>query len=97
VPRFELADAAAADVSEIARFTIERWGKAQAATYIDALEARLRLLAERPQIGRQRNELAGGLRSFRFESHIIYYRAADFGIHVMRVLHQRQDPHRHIE
>ena len=94
--RFELTEAAAADLAQITAYTTSRWGPAQTAKYLDALEARLAQLARRPAMGRQRDELAKGLLSFPFESHVAYYVPTRFGISVWRVLHQRQDPHRHI-
>ena len=93
--RFDLADRAQSDLVGIAEHTVAHWGTAHAAKYLDALEARLRNLARRPLLGRQRDELAEGLLSFPFESHVIYYRRSDFGIVVVRILHKRQDPHRH--
>ena len=93
--RFELSEQARSDLTGIANYTVAQWGTTQARTYIDAFEGRLIELAHRPQIGRRRDELADGLLSFRFESHIVYYLASDFGITVARILHKRQDPERH--
>jgi toxin ParE1/3/4 len=97
LPRFELSRAAVADLDAIADFTVDRWGKEQARVYLDALEARLTQLANRPSIGRKRDELAPGLLGFPFESHVVFYTATDFGTAVVRVLHTRQDPFRHID
>jgi len=94
VARFELARAALADLDAITDYTIERWGKMQSATYLDALEALLADLARRPLIGRKRGDLAPGLFSFPFESHVVFYTRAPFGIAVARILHQRQDAQR---
>ena len=96
MPRFELARAALADLDAITDYTIERWGKMQAATYLDALEAQLADLARRPLIGRKRDDLAPGLFSFPFESHVVFYARTPFGITVARILHQRQDAPRHL-
>jgi toxin ParE1/3/4 len=97
VKRFELAEQALFDLMAIADYTAERWGKTQALTYLDALEVRLAALARQPLLGRQRDDLADGLLSFPFESHVIFYTRTASGIMVIRVLHKRQDPHRHIE
>lgn len=94
--RFELTEGANTDLAAITDYTAVRWGKVQARTYLAALERRLNQLAGRPLIGRRRDELTDGLFSFPFESHVIYYMPTEFGIIVLRVLHQRQDPHRHI-
>ena len=94
--RFELSKQAQSDLGDIADYTVAQWGLAQAKTYIDALEGRLIELAHRPKLGRRRGELAEGLLSLQFESHIIYYLATDFGMTVARILHKRQDPQRHL-
>lgn len=94
--RFALSERALADLASIAEYTREHWGAARAAAWLDALEGRLTELAERPRLGRRRDELADGLLSFPFESHVVFYTPADFGIAIVRILHHRQDPHRHI-
>jgi len=96
VAHFELTEGANADLAAITDYTAARWGKVQTRKYLDALEGRLNQLAGRPLMGRRRDELTDGLLSFPFESHVIYYMLTDVGIIVLRVLHQRQDPHRHI-
>jgi toxin ParE1/3/4 len=97
VPRFDLTEAAHADLVAVAAYTNEQWGKAQADKYLEALDARLTELARRPLLGLRRDELGDGTLSFPFQSHIIYYERTDFGIVVLRLLHKRQDPRRHIE
>lgn len=89
--RFTLSAAAAADLRDIAAYTTEQWGAAQASLYLDALEARLGALAETPGAGRLRPELAAGLRSFPFESHVVFYVETGGGIAVARILHRRRD------
>ncbi len=54
-------------------------------------------LAYQPQLGRRRDELVERLFSFPFESHIIFYQHAKFGIIVVPILHKRQDAPRHFE
>jgi toxin ParE1/3/4 len=97
VGRFDLAQEAEADLVAIAEYTAARWGKTQAEKYVEALEQQLTVLARRPLLGRKREELAAGLLSFPFASHTVFYKRADFGILVVRILHQRQDPQRHID
>lgn len=95
--RFELSRQAAADLDAIADYTVDRWGTDQAKVYLDALQARLTQLAYQPLLGRRRDELASGLLCFPFESHVVFYCATKFGIAVVRILHKRQDPLRHID
>ncbi len=95
--RFDLSAHAEADLAAIATYTAEQWGKSQAIHYVEAVEACLSRLARQPLLGQLRDDLADGLRSFPAASHMIYFVPTDFGIAVVRILHQRQDPHRHIE
>ena len=48
-------------------------------------------LADMPGMGRQRNELLAGLRSFPVGNYLIYYRVIPEGLEVMRVLHGARD------
>ena len=91
--RFELAEQALFDLMAIADYTAERWGKTQALTYLDALEVRLAALARQPLLGRQRDELADGLLSFPFESHVIFYTRTASGIMVTAQAPGSAPPH----
>ena len=95
--RFELSRLALTDLRAIADYTLERWGRDQTLVTIDALQGRLTELAHQPLLGRRRDELAQDLLSFPFESHVVFYIGTDFGISVVRILHKRQDPFRHID
>ena len=58
--------------------------------------ATFELLAEHPQIARERPELHAGVRLHPYQSHLIVYAVRDFGILIVRVLHGRQDWERHL-
>lgn len=94
---FELSQAARTDLDSIADFTAAQWGRQQARTYLQCLRERLAHLAQQPSIGRTRSDLAPDLLSFPCESHVIYYKVTKLGIVVVRILHARQDPIRHIQ
>lgn len=53
---------------------------------VDLVEEKCTLLAGSPDIGRVRDELAPGLRSFPVGKHAIFYRRAKGGIEIVRVL-----------
>jgi toxin ParE1/3/4 len=64
----------------------------------DRLIARLqrtcRMLATNPSAGRRRKELGPGLRSFALLMYVVFYRQADHGIDVARILAGERDvPH----
>ncbi len=64
---------------------------APAYRFIDTITAKAELLATQPQMGRERPELAPGLRSFPVGAFILFYRPTKGGIEVVRVLHGSRD------
>lgn len=58
---------------------------------MDRLDEQLGLLAARPMMGRARDELAPGVRSFPFGRYVVVYAPLDDGIDVIRVLHGARD------
>src|SRR4051794_8888702 len=54
-------------------------------------------LASFPLMGRSREELAQGLRSYPVGKYLIFYRPIDAGIEVVRVLHGARDLPSHFE
>jgi toxin ParE1/3/4 len=59
--------------------------------WIDQLDTQLRLLATQPLMGRTRDELAPGIRSFPFGRYLLFYLPISDGIDVVRVLHGARD------
>ena len=59
--------------------------------FIDTIDGKLQLLAESPNIGRQREELAPSLRSFPVGDYSIFYRTVPERIEVIRVLSSYRD------
>jgi toxin ParE1/3/4 len=71
--RYRLSRRAAADVDEIAEYSIKRFGIRQARRYRDRLEKCFQTLAENPRLGRSAEQLAPDLRRFENESQIVFY------------------------
>ena len=59
--------------------------------WVDSLDEEFRLLATQPMMGRARDELASGVRSFPFGRYVVFYVPLDDGIDVVRVLHGSRD------
>jgi len=59
-------------------------------------DATLERLAEFPSLGRVRDELAPGLRSYVVGRYVLFYREARNGIELIRVLPGERDLHRHL-
>lgn len=79
----------------IADYTLHRWGKAQAATYLDELEVCCPMLADNAALGRLWDDIRPGLRHHEHGMHVMFYRQERGGILVSRILHRRMLPDRH--
>ncbi len=63
----------------------------KASRFIRELRDRIEILAEQPRMGRRRDELSVGLRSFSFGNYVVFYRIVDDDVIINRVLHGRQN------
>ena len=89
--RVVLAPAAAADLAAIETHIAADNPRA-AAALLDRFERKTqRSSAARPGIGRLRADLQPNVRSFAVGRYVIFYRASDLGIEVVRVLHGMRD------
>ncbi|MFQ5673670.1 MAG: type II toxin-antitoxin system RelE/ParE family toxin [Nitrospinales bacterium] len=93
---YELSNKADEDLSEIYIFSHRRFGESRAAAYLQALEERFLMLAERPLLGRRIDHIHKAYFRFEYASHSIFYKLKKGGIFVVRVLHQSMDPERHV-
>ncbi len=92
-----LAPAAKTDLKDIYQHGLRQWGQAQSDSYLETLKNKLWSLTEQPLMGTERPELLPGIRSLPIESHILFYRVASDRVEIIRVLHGRQDPARHLK
>ncbi|WP_424973320.1 type II toxin-antitoxin system RelE/ParE family toxin [Dinoroseobacter sp. S76] len=93
---YRLSKDAEQDVIDIYLYTVENFGARQADRYVDELEERFKVIASSPKLGRRYDEVKAGVRRLAYESHSIYYTVGSHGIFVLRILHQRMDPGRHL-
>ena len=83
--------AAEADLSEIWRQGAASWGVEQADRYSDSLFAVFDLLAEFPEMARERSEFMPPVRLHPSGSLFVIYQSEGQGIEIIRVLHARQN------
>jgi len=109
---YQLAEAARDDVKDILTRTARRFGPLQRRRYNQLVETAAMMIADQPMRpgSRQREELGPGIRSFHVElasrraaaaAHVLYYVQGTLddgrdGVIILRVLHERMDPTRHI-
>lgn len=89
--RYDLTARAAADLREIGRYTRKTWGLEQARHYRDELQIALQKLSLTPEIGRERDAIAPGVRSHTVAAHVAFYIQRKDGITILRLLHPRMD------
>ncbi len=87
-----LAPQARAELSNIWNYIARESGNLAAADgVIDAITERFYLLAEFPYMGRARDDLQSGLRSFPVGQYVIIYTIDDDVVQILHVFHGRQD------
>jgi len=91
-----ISPAARDDLRGIYQFGLRNWGENQSSRYLENLKERFWSLTKLPHIGVERPELLPAIRSFPVKSHVIFYQVRSGQIEIIRVLHDRQDPNRHI-
>ena len=61
--------------------------------WLDIIDEKCRMLAQMPDLGRKRPDLATDLRGLPVGNYVIFYRPTPDGIQVIRVLHGARDIH----
>ena len=85
---YRLTPAAERDLESIWTYTARQWGVEQAERYIDFLTA--------AKTAPTCEHIRPGYRRWSVERHMVYFRVTDYGIAVVRVLHERMDAPRHL-
>ncbi len=89
--RYILSPEAKTDIASIRQYTTQHWGKTQTDKYTLQLRERMQWLADNPRLGRERDEIKKGYRSFNERNHVIFYRTAGSTIEIISILHQSMD------
>jgi toxin ParE1/3/4 len=92
----ELTEEADRDLTEIYEYSYRQFGGAQADTYFLSLHDCFANLARSPSMGRSIAHLREGYFRFEHARHVVFYVKTPRGIRVVRVLHERMDPPRHL-
>ena len=90
MPQIRISPRAIADLSEIWTYIADD-SVPNADAFIDKLYDTIRILAKQSGSGRRRDELAPRILSFPFGRYIIFYRANQDAIEIVRVLHGARD------
>ena len=82
---------AQADLRAIWDHTATHWGQAKAETYLKSLGQLFILLADHPEIARERKDLRPPLRLHPHQSHLVIFASTDDALEVIRVVHNRSN------
>jgi toxin ParE1/3/4 len=93
---YRLAPKAIEDMEAIWLYSFTQWGVAQAGRYIDDMIEAFTFLAQNPEMGAACDHIRQNYRRHPIKRHVAFYRATSYGIEIMRVLHDRMLPTRHL-
>jgi len=93
---YRLAPAAERDLEVIWAYTVQQWSVEQAHRYIDILTVAFADLAQSPKTAQACDHIRPGYRCSRVERHRVYFRITEYGIAIIRVLHDRMDALRYL-
>ncbi len=69
---------------------------AVAVRYLLGIDAAMRKLRRQPSLGSNYGDVIPGVRRYLFSSHFLYYTVADDSVRIVRILHVRMSPRRHL-
>ena len=90
MPLVERSEQAERDLEEILEY-LEDHSPAAADRFARLFRETTERLARMPEMGRSREELASGLRSFTVGNHVLFYRPIEGGIQAIRIAHGSRD------
>jgi len=93
---YRLTPEAARDMETIWLYTLKEWGLEQANRYTDELTKAFGQLAANPKMATPYDRIRKGYRRSQVGRHAIYFRQTDYGIVVVRVLHDRMSSTLHL-
>lgn len=93
---YRLAPKARQDMEATWLYSLRQWGTQQTERYIDDLTEAFGFLVESPLAGTACEHIRTGYRKYPVMRHVVYYRETNYGVEVMRVLHDRMLATRHL-
>lgn len=96
MPRIVKSPAAETDLENIWLYSFEKWGEERGDRYHDELFKGMNRLIDHPMSGQSREQVRQGYRSIQINRHVVYYRLDGEIIDIVRVLHERMIPQKHL-
>jgi toxin ParE1/3/4 len=96
--KYELTNKAVEDLTDIWKYTIDKWSEQQADRYFNILISNCQEIANKPELGKNYDGITNKLYGLKTERHIIFYRKRiNKPLEITRILHERMDLKRRIE
>ena len=93
---YRLAPLAEQDMETIWEYSFEQWGINQANYYTDELVSAFEDLAASPSQASSCDYIRVGYKIYRQGKHLIYFKTTNYGVAVVRILHERMMPSLHL-
>lgn len=93
---FRLRPKARADLEGIWLYTADHWSVKQADIYHNRIIDTMTALASGRVKGRSAEHVRPGYLKYPAGSHFVFFKEADYGIDVIRILHSQMDVERHL-
>jgi toxin ParE1/3/4 len=94
--KLQINQRASDDLKTIFSYSLEKFGQQQAHQYLTQFQSHFSLLLANPLMGQDVSHIRAKTRRSVCHEHIIYYRATQNAVVVLRVIHGRQDPTRYL-
>lgn len=88
---YKISIKASEDIENIWLYTYENWSFEQADRYVNLIFDEIEYLSSNPDSGKDFSHIRKNYFNSKIKSHIIFYRMAEEGIEIIRILHQRMD------
>ena len=82
---------AQADLRLIWDHTALHWGETKAEDYLQGLDRLLTLLADHPEIARERRDFRSPIRLHPYQSHLVIFTSTALRLEVIRLVHNRSN------
>lgn len=92
----DITSAAQADFEGLGQYGVDRFGFDVAEAYLERITAALERLKDFPESAPLLPWRKDGVRKLTVGSHVGFYRIEGDTVRVIRILHQRMDPSRHL-
>ena len=95
--KYKISEEALFDLNDIWEYTFHKWSKEQADRYFNLIFDEIDYISENPESGLSCEHIRKNYRASKIKSHLIFYRAENNNIEIIRILHQSMDLKKRLE